>query len=150
MKISIEKWDHKISDNEILAFESKYGIQIPETYRCFLLENNVCITEPDGFFTKHVSKINKGDNPDNELGVFRVFSNETTEWNLEWLYSTYVIPARISNKYLPIALDAAGNVICLGISEDKVGKIYFWLHEDELRKPFCLADNLNAFLKSIM
>lgn len=49
MKISIEKWGHKISDSEILAFEFKHRVKIPEPYRSFLAKNNVCVTESDGF-----------------------------------------------------------------------------------------------------
>jgi hypothetical protein len=149
MNISIEQWSHEIIEDQILEFELKHRIQIPEPYRSFLLENNVCVTEPDAFFTKHVDKITQEDVPDDELGVFRGFSYDNEEWNLEWLYSIYVIAKIISNEYLPISLDGAGNVICIGVSEGKMGKIYFWLHEDELKEPFCLADSFHSFINSI-
>jgi hypothetical protein len=149
MKITIEKWGHEISANEIMAFEFKYGIQIPEPYRSFLSKNNVCVTEPDGFFTKHVDKITQEDNPDDELGVFRGFSDKNDEWCLEWLYSIYVTSERISSEYLPITLDGAGNVICIGVSEGKKGKVYFCFNENTLKNPFCLADCFNDFLNSI-
>lgn len=149
MKVNIDKWAHEISDEIVLDFESRHGIKLPEPYRSFLIENNVCVTEPDGFFTKHVDSIAPGDKPDNELGVLRGFSDESEEWNLDWLYSVYVSSGRVAEEFLPIALDGAGNVICLGLGESESGKIYFWFHEDESQAPFCLAESFDSFLDSI-
>lgn len=148
MKVKIDKWGHEISDDVVQDFEVRHGIRLPETYRSFLLENNVCVTEPRGFFTRHVDTIASEDKPDDELGLLRGFSNEREEWNLDWLYSIYVSPGRIAKEFLPIALDGAGNVICLGLSETKSGKIYFWFHEEETNDPFLLADSLESFLNS--
>jgi hypothetical protein len=149
MNVNVEKWENRIIDDEILAFEFKHSIQIPKLYKIFLAKNNVCVTEPDGFFTKHVKHINKEDKPDNELGVFRGFLINNEEWNLEWLYSIFVLSDRITEDYLPITMDGAGNIICLGIIENNKGKVYFWFAEEESKDPFCLADNFNDFLNSI-
>jgi hypothetical protein len=39
---------------------------------------------------------------------------------------------RVPNTLLPVARDPGGNLLCLQLSEQDYGKVYFWDHEDEV------------------
>ena len=51
---------------------------------------------------------------------------------------------------IPIAKDAGGNRLYLGIADDIRGKIFFFDHEDERRTLVELAPNLKSFLDALL
>lgn len=146
--MKIENWSYPVNEKTVANFEQKYQIHLPADYREFLIKYNVAYVLPDGFYTKHTSKIRPDEKPDNEIGIFRGFANsEKLEWNLDWYISIYWDTRRILKDLLPISCDGSGNVICIGLSNDIFGKIFFWEHESE-GNIICLADNFHSFLES--
>ena len=138
-----------IEETEIIEFEKRNGISIPEEYRAFLLDNNVFFVEPSNFFLMHVSNINTSDRPDDTLSYFLGFADDENEpKKLDWALEIY--KGRIPDNYLPIGYDLGGNVICIGLNGDKKGKIYFWWHEGEEGEDnlLCLADDFTSFINS--
>ena len=65
---------------------------------------------------------------------------------------------RIPNTCIPIGRDAGGNLVCLNLSEDRYGYVYFWDHEEEfnyeegkitINNLHFIAETFNEFLNSI-
>ncbi|GAE94753.1 hypothetical protein JCM21714_3941 [Gracilibacillus boraciitolerans JCM 21714] len=65
---------------------------------------------------------------------------------------------RIPNTCIPIGRDAGGNLVCLNLSKDRYGFVYFWDHEEELNYEegkitiddlYLIAETFNGFLSSI-
>ena len=48
------------------------------------------------------------------------------------LYNYKMYKKRMPKVLLPIAGDSSGNMICISISGDKVGCVWFWDHEEEV------------------
>lgn len=49
--------------------------------------------------------------------------------------------SRIPNCLIPIGECPGGNLICLGVKEVALGKIYFWNHENELRAKLLVGED---------
>ncbi|QFT87267.1 SMI1 / KNR4 family protein [Bacillus sp. THAF10] len=71
-------------------------------------------------------------------------------------FETYKM--RTPNTCIPIGRDAGGNLVCLNLSEDRYGYVYFWDHEEELNYEegkitindlYLIAKTFNEFLNSI-
>ena len=99
------------------------GINLPEDYINFLLESNGGEAEPNFFDDRDL----------NYIGVSEFFGlEEKKEYSL--LKQKEFYSYRVPKDYLPIASASGGNLICLGISEDKFGQIFFWDHENEVNE----------------
>jgi hypothetical protein len=109
------------SDDSISSLERSRSIEVPPVYRAFLLEG-------DGArFRQH-----------NEIegtwhgGVRELFSIEdpcASDRRLKQALNVY--HDRIPTEFLAIGDDLAGNLICIGVSGDCAGELFFWDHEME-------------------
>ncbi len=123
--------DHKSPPAPVDAlerFEIAIGQRLPQDYREFLVRCNggyaggnvrFCGPTPDGQAAEACI---------NHFGGFRkenYFSLEFSRDN----YQTY--ETRIPKTLIWIADDPFGNAICLGVSGEYRGRVYFWDHENE-------------------
>ena len=140
---------YELDEGEVSKFEEITGLSIPKEFRKFLLKNNVCFPQPNGFFIKHVNEIETDDKANDSLSCILGFAEKEDEENtLAWALKTY--KNRMPDWSLPIAFDYAGNVICLGVFGEKLGRVFFWGHESEGEDNLlCLADSFNSFLDSL-
>lgn len=105
--------------NIIQGIEKEYNIKLPESYKCFLLLCN------NAFFSNEVIfKIGNSENILNE--IYSLTGNE----NLIEQIETFIF--RMPEAIIPIGESPNGDQICIGVKEDKNGKIYLWEHENEL------------------
>jgi cell wall assembly regulator SMI1 len=104
---------------EIRKFESKFGISIPEEFQAHLLEHNGGYPSPADFNTM--------DNTSNVHGGFYGLHKGPEYLRLD--SNLKIFSERVPPSLLPIASDAFGNQICIGVSKDRFGKIFFWDHE---------------------
>ncbi|MEK8215206.1 MULTISPECIES: SMI1/KNR4 family protein [unclassified Paenibacillus] len=55
--------------------------------------------------------------------------------------------------FISIASDPGGNEICIGISENYFGKIYFWMHDmesdEEMENMIFLKNSFNDFFDNL-
>jgi cell wall assembly regulator SMI1 len=137
MKIKVTNSQKLLTDSDIQDFEKKLGIQLPKTYRNFLLKHNGGQPQPNVFPL-----------PENPVDTHAIldwfFSIDDEDINgnsLEWNY--HIMNGRIPSNLLPIATDPGGNLICLQVSGTSLGRIYFWDHEEE---PFTNPEDYNALL----
>jgi len=130
----------------IEKLEKSTGIQLPSQYRKFLTKYNGGYPIPDGFLLKDKSD---GSSVDRFLGI-DVGENS----NLEKYLNTY--KNRIPTTLFPIAHDPGGNLILIGVTQDALGKIYFWDHEREtddcepnMSNVYLIADNFDDFINEL-
>ncbi|MEG2292872.1 MAG: SMI1/KNR4 family protein [Carnobacterium sp.] len=100
--LKIFKFDNTDVSNEVSNFEQKYDLQLPDSYKKFLLKYNGGNTPKSTFKINGVSS---------DIRAFYGFKNATKEYNF---------------SYLPIATDSFGNQIVITISEKNNGEIYFF------------------------
>ena len=122
--IQIEDSNPPISENEIRDVEQKFGIQFPEQYRQFLLQHNGGHPEPNVFAVP-------GDPIPGQSSMLEWFyCIDSTDVNhIERMILTF--RERMPSECIPIGCDPGGNQICLVISGDDAGKIFYWDHEEE-------------------
>lgn len=110
---------------ELLAFESKLGVSLPEDYRNYLIKYNGAKFENDVFLINEV----EGESRIHHIGGV---IQEPSYASLLVNYDVFNID--LKNKYLAIADDAFGNQIVLKLVEPNMGGIYFWDHEVPFNK----------------
>lgn len=137
----------KLDLSQIEQWEKKNNVQIPLSYKEYLLEHNA------GYF---ISEPNVFDVPKmGGFGLSNFFGLSDDIIGLNYALQTY--KDRYPTQYFPIARDAEGNLILIGISEKKEGQIFFWYHEmeqDTGKKPyekniFKVAKTLEDFINSL-
>ena len=123
MAVTISDPFDPVSPDEIKLFELRTGIKLPEPYVRFLLRTNGGMPLSDVFdvpgwggqasVLSYFYGIHEGRSCSLELGLER---------------AAEVLP----DGFLPIADDAGGNLLCMGLKGRRAGRLYFWDHEDQL------------------
>lgn len=149
MRPTISKTYHPplVIDN-IEEFERKMDINIPPSYRSFLLTNNGGKPNPDGFMYLQ-------DKKEYRSCVHRFLGIHEGEYsNLETYLKTYA--DRLPKDMFPIAHDPGGNLICIKYDDFEQG-VFFWDHENEALEGLVpwnknlhkIADTFDLFLESL-
>ena len=134
-----------ITDEDLTAFENIIGATLPAMYREFLKNHNGGAVRPSRF--QYI------DNGWQELGgVNRFYSitDKSDRYSLTRVWHVY--RTRLPERMLAIANDGVGNNICISVSGDDVGKIYYWMHEipsENEENLFLIADDLETFLAGL-
>lgn len=129
------------SEEKVVALENGFGRPLPPQYRQFLLLYNGGRPKNDIF-----------DIPGQGEGQANFFYGiDVVRYN-DLAAKIDVFKDRIPNYLLPIANDPGGNQICISLSPDDCGKVYFWDHEKELEPDqtvIPLADSFDEFIDSL-
>ncbi len=135
------------NENELIAFSGKIGYELPKDYIEFLRHHN------GGYVKNSISSYSENGNQKFILtSMFGLGSDD----DLISQFETY--KNRIPNTCIPIGRDAGGNLVCLNLSEERYGYVYFWNHEEELHYEegkitindlYFIAETVNEFLNSI-
>ncbi|EAB5656919.1 SMI1/KNR4 family protein, partial [Salmonella enterica subsp. enterica] len=107
---------------DISDFEREIKGVLPIDYKNFLMKHNGGQPQPDSF--KFFSDRNDASSVDRFLSLGKEKNS-----NLLKYYNNY--KDRIPSGFIPIAHDAGGNLIIMGL-KDNENKIYFWDHEIEV------------------
>lgn len=138
----MDRTNEKININEIREFEGQYVLSLPEQYIDFLLKYNGGYPEASTFKISDVegeSVVNKfygiGDMKGNLAKVFEFLDGELPE------------------GFISIGSDPGGNEICIGVSKEYFGKIYFWMHDmepdEEMDNMYFLSNSFNDFFDNL-
>ena len=132
----------------ILKLEKVIGAALPDGYRTFLQNHNGGRPKPAKF--SFVTR--KGMHEDASIHYFFGLHSGQVG-SLEKKRASY--EGRISDGFLPIAIDPFGNLILIGLSNENYGKIYFWDHELETETPTLenvsfVADSFQKFLENLV
>ena len=130
-KLQFRERNQTISERDLAQLEKKLGASLPSDYRTLLLETN------GGF----VSRLNeyfplRYQNAQSVFGggflvenIFPVKDNDYPEGEL-WSNAECFL-GRIPKHTIPIARNAFGDLILLGVHEPAVDVVYAWDHEHE-------------------
>ncbi|MCZ7646129.1 MAG: ankyrin repeat domain-containing protein [Planctomycetota bacterium] len=122
MKPKITKSGKPIDEHELVAFEKRLGVELPQGYRKFLLKHNGGCPKPSKFdYLDHGKKRAS----DVKCFIPLVGGEYNLAYYLDWR------AGRLPEDYLPIGEDYFGNLVCLGLSGKERGKLYFWDHDQE-------------------
>jgi SMI1 / KNR4 family. len=154
---SISTQGRKLTIDDLIQFEIVLGIKIPEDYAAFLLKNNGGEPIP----SCHDVQNTKGTNIGSTIAIRWLYSIGGPEnkpkdisevYGLEWNYSVY--HGRIPTDYLPVGCTGCGDILCISLSEENRGSVWFWDHEAETVPPsykncYKVADSFQALLEGL-
>lgn len=147
MSFVIEESPGPLSEDELKKLEAETS-PLPQDYRQFLLQYNGGNIAPDCFNSVKGESVSA-------IRSFLGIHNDQTRSLYHYL-ETY--ENRLPKRFLPIAFDAFGNLICLSLEGADRGAVYFWDHEleaDEDESPetaeniTLLSSSFSAFLQSL-
>jgi hypothetical protein len=115
--------EKKVTATEVDEFAINQSLQLPLEYRDFLVRSNG--GKPNA--KVRLVELSSG-RPLTSIRYFFALST-VNYFSLEWHYDSY--RGRIPSGLLPIAVDSGGNLICLALSGEAAGAVYFWDHESE-------------------
>ncbi len=137
----------KLVVDKLAEFEAKAGVHLPNDYKDFLLQYNGGKPIPSFFWI-----ISREDG--SSVYQFYGLYSESNPISINTFKGdvNYGIP----DSMLPIGDDGTGNFICIGISAENIGNIYFLDHDkhsyhnpNSLDGTTKLADSFNDFLFSL-
>lgn len=128
MTPQIKRPGAKLQEKTLAEFERKHGFRLPTTYRAFLLQHNGGTPEPSTYCRKRSKEPSEVCRYFYGLQSGRSYAEMEDALENCWGRDE----ARIPRRLLPIAEDPFGNLICLSLRGEDVGKVYFWHHEEEL------------------
>ena len=123
-----------ISPIRLQALEKKLGTTLPSDYRDFLSKNNGGNPVPSGFWI--VENLDGS-----EIHQFYGL-HDGPDWQQLDRYTN--IELGIPRELLAIGDDGVGNFICLGISPDRHGQVFFIEHEEH---PFQEPESFEGITK---
>lgn len=148
MNIEFEFSFEPTSDQKLEAFETKYGLSLSNDYKEFLKVNNGGKPALRRFETLDKVIISS-------IMLFFPLT-EAVAANMEYFFQKYNLSNIIPSSFLPVGRDPMDSLICLVISGEDQGKVYFcdldYLEEDKVLKPECIrliAPSLGEFLNSL-
>jgi hypothetical protein len=138
-----------ITPAELREFERELGAELPRDYLDFLLTHNAARVKPKCFqWTVQSGRVD-----------FNVVRYLLGLCDLEWCslrdYQKAYI-GRIPANLLPIGIDEDSSNICLSISGDDYGKVYFWDRhfevfdgEPDYSNVFLIANSFTEFINGL-
>ena len=120
----IENTAAQLDSQTLSSIELELGVELPHEYRVFLLQHNGGEPVPPYF------RIGKGGS---QLSFFLSVGAERAIFDL--VSTTHSFRSRIPAELLPVGEDAGGNFVCIGVSGEHRGKVFFWDHEEERENP---------------
>jgi hypothetical protein len=105
--------------------ETRIGASLPGDYREFLLKYGLCALGSEGYVECEIEE----ECPWGGLvtSVFYGFIDPEDSYDLEGAYETF--RGRMPPNLVPIGMDPGGNQVCISVSGDDHGSVYFWDHE---------------------
>lgn len=119
-------------EKTVSEFEEKHHLNLPDSYRGFLIRYNGGDTPNTSF------KINR---ESSDVRAFYGIGNVTYSFDNIQDLKTY-----LKKGHLPIARDYFGNYVAIGIDSDDFGKIFFLDHEKQMRTKL-LTDSFEEFVQ---
>jgi cell wall assembly regulator SMI1 len=126
--MAVQIWESlaPLSEEKLCEVENRMGFRLPTAYRSFLLKYNGGKPKPAGFrFDKETDRYN-----DSEINFFYGIQ-ENAEYHINFERNCRMSEGRMPSNIIPIASDPFGNRICISISGEDCGHVYFWDHERE-------------------
>lgn len=149
-QVTITESRPPITEKEIQEVEKSLNVEFPAGYRRFLLAHNGGRPEPEVFL------IPNNWLPGRRSMVDWFYSIEPTDEYNYIVRVAKVFEDRMPPEFIPVGCDPGGNQICLVVSGEKRGQIYFWDHESEMDESepptydnlYLIADSIDDLLNN--
>jgi hypothetical protein len=136
-----------VSEDALKLFQTIVETSLPKDYLAHLRKYNGGYPVPAAF------NFSDGSPGSTVEEFFRINSHETHN---DFVRNLKLYSERLPDEFLPIAYDAFGNIVCLGLRQHR-GEVYFWDHEFEaddgeqptMRNMVKIADSFEAFLNGL-
>ncbi len=133
-----------LDEKELRLFERTQGLALPDAYRAFLLATNGGRPERDLFSLDGLTG-----NPFGRIHFFFGLKDPVESCNLDW--NLAVFRGRIPADLLPIATTEGADKICLSVSDDRSGAVFYWdghAREGD-RNLYFLARDFSSFISTL-
>lgn len=146
--VQIEEAFGPLDEKILESHEASWQIRLPEAYRLFLLKYNGGSPVPDCFNFQ-------GSKNGSDLRYFLGINND---YHTDLLRYLQTLKHRLPARFFPIGYDSGGNIICISVAGDDLGKVYFWDHEREAeaaqspelaKNTILIADSFQEFLEGL-
>lgn len=135
-----------LSEDRLHNFENVLGCKLPLEYRFFLLKYNGGSPEPGGFWI-----ISGADG--SKVRLFYGLHHGPKWLSIDYQFTEFY---GVPDGMLAIGDDGVGNLLCLGITDEFCGNIYFLDHEihpldspNSMEGVYKLATSFTSFLESL-
>ena len=149
---TITDQERPTSEAEIARFEAELGTTLPEDYRAFLLANNGGRCELEQFSVRWSGSAQDREDSQEVLDNLRSLGDGPVELR----DAVRTLRDRIPPGMLSVAEDPFGNQILLGLTGERRGRVYFWVHdlppdadETDPANLGVVADDFTAFLAGL-
>jgi cell wall assembly regulator SMI1 len=122
----------------IARLENALKSKLPAAYREFLQRHNGGQPQPATFVPADRDK------PTEVINSFLALGGDPDVDDLATFLKLY--KKRLPQNCLPVAYDAFGNLICLGLADEDCGRVYFLNHERGNKR--LIAESWDAFMES--
>lgn len=117
MKIKSDR--SELTEAEVVAFETEFGLSFPLEYREFLLQYNCATVLPSGF------KYGKGTYSESGIRYFFGIHGGAFYDNLRKRYLRYKVEdKRMPEEVIPIGADPGGSLFCIAVDGENNGAVY--------------------------
>ena len=133
-----------LTEERLRQFEVRFQMRLPEEYRDFLLKHNGALVEPTEFL------IEDGEESSSICGYFYgIAAGEFRNLEEEHASNQGYLP----DECLAVADDGCGNYVCLAVSGEERGKMFFFDHETDAQCVVgdmrLIATSFHAFLDGL-
>ncbi len=147
MELAMQFSRQPLKEDDLAAFETRNGLQLPKAYRDFLLANNGGSFQ----FDYPAYRISEHEEPEGLLQCFLCLQQDDVS-DIERTWETH--KSRLPKGLLPIARDPGGSLLCLGTSGKHAGHILFWDRNKEssrasFKNVYLVAEDFSAFLNGL-
>lgn len=136
-----------LTGDMIAQFENDLNLSLPSDYKSFMLKVNGGTPEDDWMFS--FVDVANGELNNSDLRELFVFYNEVNDNydDIIRIYKSMVSEKLISHLYFPIGDDSGGNPICINLSDDEYGAVFYCDHElEDAETGFLLSSKIaNSF-----
>lgn len=128
--------DALLRSNKLALLEQKYNIALPDDYKIFLQNYDEIFFENDVSFKPiQKSPLTMKDGKQYFDGFFGIEDKNSITHFIE----SY--KGRIPDCLIPIGECPGGNLICIGVKEPVLEKVFFWYHENEALAKLMINNN---------
>lgn len=121
----------EITEEDLLAVEENLRIKFPADYKAFIIKSNGG-TPIDNLMFDFIDVVTNDENNSDIREFFIFYKEENQKYdNIMTIYHIMQNEEQIGRGYFPIADDSGGNTICICVSGEDYGKVYFCDHELE-------------------